>query len=59
MKNLLKYGVAVLIVFSANAQKLETLEPIQKRPLSTQKEFYIQGDAIAIGNNILSEQKRE
>jgi len=55
MKNLLKYSFAVLIVFSTNAQKLEPLEPIQERPLSTQKEFYIQGDAIAIGNNILSE----
>jgi len=55
MKNLLKYSFAVLIVFSTNAQKSETLEPIQERPLSTQKEFYIQGDAIAIGNNILSE----
>lgn len=55
MKNLLKCSFAVLIVFSTNAQKLETLEPIQERPLSTQKEFYIQGDAIAIGNNILSE----
>lgn len=55
MKNLLKYSFAVLIVFSTNAQKLEPLEPIQERPLSTQKEFYIQGDAIAIGNNILSD----
>ncbi|WP_452232816.1 hypothetical protein [Lacinutrix sp. MEBiC02595] len=55
MKNLLKYSFAVLIVFSTSAQNLETLEPIQERPLSTQKEFYIQGDAVAIGNNILSE----
>ena len=42
-------------MFSTNAQKLEPLEPIQERPLGAQKEFYIQGDAIAIGNNILSE----
>jgi hypothetical protein len=55
MKNLLKYSFAVLIVFSTNAQKLETLEPIQERPLSMQKEFFIHGDAIVIGNNILSE----
>ncbi|MBQ0785925.1 MAG: hypothetical protein KBT69_00385 [Oceanihabitans sp.] len=59
MKNLLKCSFAVLIVFSTNAQKLETLELIQERPLSTQKEFYIQGDAIAIGNNILSEHANE
>ena len=55
MKNLLKYSFAVLIVFSTNAQKLKTLDTLEECPLSTHKEFYIQGDAIAIGNNILSE----
>lgn len=55
MKKLLKYSLTVLIVFSANAQKLKSLDSTEERPLSIQKEFYIQGNAIAIGNNILSD----
>ena len=55
MKKLLKYSLTALIVFSTNAQKLKLLDSLEERPLSTQKEFYIQGDAIAIGNNILSD----
>ncbi|WP_452227231.1 hypothetical protein [Lacinutrix cladophorae] len=55
MKNLLKFSFTVLIVFSINAQKSQDIKPAQEQALTTQKEFYIQGSAIAIGNNILSE----
>ncbi|MBU2938035.1 hypothetical protein KO494_00655 [Lacinutrix sp. C3R15] len=68
MKIILNLSFTLFFVFSAyaqnaqnaqNAQKNSSISTIQERPLSLQKEFYIKGDAIAIGNNILSEQVKK
>jgi len=44
-----------LIALSTHAQKPTKQDSLEQRPLSIHKEFYIEGDAIVIGNNILSE----
>lgn len=59
MKSLLLCSMLVLIPISSHAQKSTKQDSLEERPLTTHKEFYIQGDAIAIGNNILSEHAKK